>query len=735
MSRSRFTFRRAPLGLSRPRFLRPSLGQPRFLSADDLKLEALVVAPQGGLVRTELAAGFALTPVHRRELILPLETVSVSEAGGLSRDTPAGKAFPEDALSFFLIELAMAAPPAVGPGPRFSLFDLTHPLLDPARHALVHLKHSWERFRFWFVADSHVAVLWDRLQEDFDRIPGETGFVDPEGDLSLKRAFGGKSFRDSFVNPNRNLASLIRLANERTLRGELDFIVLGGDVVDYQLRSADDGSRRGRVQTNFDLFEDLVCGRREPDAELQAPLLIVPGNHDYRMFPYEIHHYGLDRCGLHDLQTSYYQRKVSGEPRRPLSPRDLRVVFGRGDRAHLLESYLSGINLDTDFAWKAGRTKFVFLDSGRDAFRNFLHVHPRRWTSFARAALSSWHFPSSAGLSEGQRRFLVRESEEEGLKSLVLVFHAGLINSHFGSELGSGATESRLPVKLKHGLRRPDRLGQRLRLEKDLLAAGLNYGGLFQNQLSLFNAGERSGRRVLGLSGHSHRDFEVRLDKTTGEVFHHDYCRERLDGGRFQDSSFYLAVDALGHVQARYRRAAWPGFYDIQVEDDEIRSVHRERLSAPPFDEVVLQARTIEATKASTTITVLSELRSPALRASAADLKMIVSLVVFAPRARGANPGFPFDIRVREGTRVHSVRQSWIPDDERLEYFGAREAAFAFRASCDFTPEVEFDLTRRAGYRGKSRVVVFAEYLCPAGDGLKTLRWAWHPRSIALGRA
>jgi hypothetical protein len=741
---------RPPSDPSRARFLRPSLGRPAFLSPDDREFGALIISSGRAPDGDGFGRGFSLVSVQDRGLVIPLETRDVREVEGPPLSTAAGQALKKGAFSRFEVRLALGAPPPrpPDPGPRFLLFDLSHPLLDGGRHALACVFHPWESFRFWFAADCHVSARWDRIERDLGRLTEDGGPADPENGPSLGRAFGRKSFQENFINPNRNLARLVRMANERASRGDLDLLILGGDLVDYQIPSAEGSRKREPAATNFDLFEGLICGRTGHGDELRVPLLTVPGNHDYRLFPYEIHHYGLDRCGWHDIQTGYFLRRTDPQSLRAYSLRDLKAVFGRGGRTHPLESYLTRINPDTDHAWTAGRTKFVFLDSGRDAFRNFLHIRPRRWPRFIRAALASWHFPNSAGLSDAQTRFLARESGSEGADNLILVFHAGLVNSHFTAGLGGegrgpgddGAAgsgdpgESRLPVGVDDDLRGPDRMRRRLRWERMLVKAGLNYGGLFQNQLPLLRAALSSGRRVLGLSGHFHRNLELRLDKKTGGLYSRDYSRDGLAGSRIRDSSFFLATSALAHVQARYPVAAWPEFFEVRVDEEGIASVRKERLAAFPFDGLTFEARKSRETRTSATIALLSDLCAGGAAERASNLKLWVSFIVFASPARGGDPEPPFDIRPRGTAAPRSVREEWLSENDRREFLGTGEPAFLYSALCDYAPGIEFDFLARTRRRRPARVVALAEYLRDSGPGLEHLRLAWHPRSIRLGR-
>jgi len=99
-----------------------------------------------------------------------------------------------------------------------------------------------------------------------------------------------------FNNFNENLRRFIRYANELADRGELDFLLVPGDLVDF-LRHGFKG-REDYGDNNFQVFRNLLLGagneirRPRPNPGLKVPLFTSTGNHDWRFFPYEVavHH-------------------------------------------------------------------------------------------------------------------------------------------------------------------------------------------------------------------------------------------------------------------------------------------------------------------------------------------------------------------------------------------------------------------------------------------------------------
>ncbi|MBC6491537.1 metallophosphoesterase [Flavihumibacter stibioxidans] len=135
-----------------------------------------------------------------------------------------------------------------------------------APHA-IYFREQWNDFRFAHITDTHISRRVD-------------GF---------RKFFRDKTMEDAvrnFNNFNDNFREFIQYANRMHRAGNLDFIMLTGDVVDYCFEAG-----RGYHQDNFVYFENIVRGLTgKPDQvdnqELTVPILTSLGNHDYRVDPY-----------------------------------------------------------------------------------------------------------------------------------------------------------------------------------------------------------------------------------------------------------------------------------------------------------------------------------------------------------------------------------------------------------------------------------------------------------------
>jgi hypothetical protein len=704
--------------LHEPRILRPSLGRPVFVGRERARFRAFVAAPAGALDASALREGFLLTSVRDARRTVTLQVGAVDERAGLPDGSPLARVLvPADRYALYEVRLEVPAGPAAlaAGGGRFALFDLAHPRLSPGRHSVVWIDHRWERFTFVFAADTHVAEAWDRIAADsFGLAPLEAGTEGQPADR-LRRAFSRQAFTAGFIDPNRQWRDFIGEANARSRRGELDLIVLGGDLVDYQLPG------------NFGLFADMVTGRVPGCAELEAPLFTLPGNHDYRRFPYRPQVYPLDRCGLHDLQRDHFFRQARGERRTRLSIADARAVLAGDGGRHPLAEYLLTINPLVDDVLNLGRTKFVLLDTGRDVIRDLLHVRPRRWGNFLRAAVHSWIFPGSAGLTDGQAGRLARETEDEDATNVFLVFHAGLS----GGSIGRGGADGGSPPLRSKGIPADaDSLRARVRLEKTLLRSGFGRGGLFQNHLSLIRAAVKADRTTVGLSGHFHRPVVLRLDKSSGRIRIESPAAPAPAPSSSAASSFFLGGPALGHANFRSDPPGRPGYIVIEVAGDRIVSVQDKGLDPFPGDYLRVHVRCPEDGAGRLSVTL--EPAAAGIGARPEELAADVTFVVFSRPRRGAPGRFPFSIETETPDVVRPGKPQWVNPADRKAFFGGLRPAYLQTFRCKPGPEQGFRILATGRRGGRPTVVVVVEVLDRRNGVWRPVSVKWHPLSMRV---
>jgi hypothetical protein len=138
-----------------------------------------------------------------------------------------------------------------------------------APHA-VYARHGWTDFGIAHITDMHVAR----------RIDGFRGVL---------KAARREDAAARMYNWNDRFRGFVRYANYLHGIGVLDVIVATGDNYDYQFERDDDRASGGNAAFLRDLLLGRAPGPDFPDVEeLRVPIFMVPGNHDYRVHPYEL---------------------------------------------------------------------------------------------------------------------------------------------------------------------------------------------------------------------------------------------------------------------------------------------------------------------------------------------------------------------------------------------------------------------------------------------------------------
>lgn len=152
------------------------------------------------------------------------------------------------------------------------LYDLCVKLPNNQMYPLsphcVYARDSWTDFGFIHATDVHASRRLDGWRD-------------------VLKAKGFDKGARVFNNCNDNFREFIRYANKLHDRGELDFVLLTGDLVDYIF---EDGGNT-YSNNNFVFFRNLVLGTapapdREKAEELTVPVFTTLGNHDYRTNAY-----------------------------------------------------------------------------------------------------------------------------------------------------------------------------------------------------------------------------------------------------------------------------------------------------------------------------------------------------------------------------------------------------------------------------------------------------------------
>ena len=579
-----------------PRILLPSLGQPAIIEPGVDRFEAWLLAtePPGDHFRQ----GWSAIPVgEARSEPQPLRVLSIEELPRPAFETPLVHLLASSNPRWIRMELE--APSAHAP---VSLFDLHHDDLPPARHAVAGLAHDPADLRVLYLADTHVAEMWDTLETLLEQ--ADTEPIGAPGDPSAERLASLWAVRTAYLNANLVLCDMVERANRMARDGDLDLVIVGGDLVDYRYRRMRKESGAAWEDTNYALFCDLITGDDDRSPGLNVPMFTCTGNHDYRLHPYRLEVYGLKHCGLHEDQTlSLLDQTIGRGPRWPQRADLDCITAPRSKKNHSLVEYFLYINPCEDYVLQIGGTRLVFLDAGRDAFVNSLHINPLRWGNLGQTILFGGNDPDSECLLDHQVDFLEQAVEDRDYRTLLLMCHAGVFNTPLGFEVDpdrfagepqpfvAGTSEYEHALKILPHLERKDGLLTRVRYEIAQKLAGLNNGCCFQNQLALLREAVRPDHDFMCLGGHLHRNVEFRLDLASGTLLQADYARGGLDEPYERPTAWFLTPNSVGHAQPKFTIPNPPEYYTLRIDEDRIRHAQRFRVRFPPHHQLYAFAR------------------------------------------------------------------------------------------------------------------------------------------------
>jgi len=142
-------------------------------------------------------------------------------------------------------------------------------------HAVQFVETFETGYHFVHVTDLHLARRNDEMLDEV---------------LSVRTDRSPQKISDSYVNFNENFRKFIERANIMWEAGEIDFIVIGGDIVDFAFCGWESGANEG--ENNWKTFREIMIGdRARPDRSNASGLRVASftstGNHDWRTWPYK----------------------------------------------------------------------------------------------------------------------------------------------------------------------------------------------------------------------------------------------------------------------------------------------------------------------------------------------------------------------------------------------------------------------------------------------------------------
>ena len=180
------------------------------------------------------------------------------------------------------------------------LFDLV--LTDKSKnwqkvnnHAIQFVKNFQKKFNFIHLTDLHVAKRNDEILPEV---------------LKVKSERARQEITASYINFNDKLRTFIRKANEMADKGQLDFVVITGDLVDFAFHGWEDESNA--AENNWKTFINIVIGagkeKGKDNPGIKVAIFTSTGNHDWRLHPYDLSFRNYrEAFGLKEKELKHYE--------------------------------------------------------------------------------------------------------------------------------------------------------------------------------------------------------------------------------------------------------------------------------------------------------------------------------------------------------------------------------------------------------------------------------------------
>jgi predicted MPP superfamily phosphohydrolase len=466
---------------SRIRFVWPAPGLPALVQ-DGEHIRAIVALddPAPEMVRA-WAGRLALRGVDET-IPIPLSVEAVEPCESAAADPLiSGFATLAEARRLSFVRVILRAGQRLSPAApsRVKLYDVLHDGQVVRLRSVAAFVPSEGDLRLAFAADLHVARAWDTVADAVaryapDLVPG-------------------------FLHPHRLLENFIGEVNLLAAKGQLDLVVFGGDLVDHIYTRPRSQSPSTLDDSNVKLLQDSL-------ARLQVPSITIPGNHDYRCYPWRPQLCDMGALRIPASRTKALLQAAGLWSRRRLHLADLDALraFENSGRSALTH-YLSEIAPATDFALTFQGVRLMFVSTGPDITQCWRQVEFARFGLFLRSLRHALLCADSEGLSDAQVTQIASWVRAPG--GAALFSHAPLVRVTHLAEIGLrvGCAEPRAE----------DNLTSRIAFELQLERAGVHQGVCFRNPAPVLRAMAAAPGPVVMFSGHVHQATAIELDRSS----------------------------------------------------------------------------------------------------------------------------------------------------------------------------------------------------------------------------
>jgi 3',5'-cyclic AMP phosphodiesterase CpdA len=320
-----------------PLIISPNLGCPHIISIDEIKQEktfTLVIAGRYGELTTPLKDGFKGTLFLRAssssgkaskdiQLSIKGEVEEIAEWNKLSdindiEDTRdlINSEYHYNVLGentrYWRVKVSLGAKNIEDPDSLLHqkdgknipcLYDIVY--IDKFRrgervnyHSIQFVESTIADCKFIQITDPHIATRNDGILDEV---------------LKIKSKRSRDDIIEGYINFNENLRDFIKHANNMADNGELDFVVITGDLVDFAFHGWEDESNPD--ENNWKTFINIITGAGNENERnnigLKVAVFTSTGNHDWRLHPYDpnLTKYNRDSFGLHEDELKHYKYK------------------------------------------------------------------------------------------------------------------------------------------------------------------------------------------------------------------------------------------------------------------------------------------------------------------------------------------------------------------------------------------------------------------------------------------
>ncbi len=165
-------------------------------------------------------------------------------------------------------------------------------------HSVQFVESTLADCKFIQITDPHVATRNDVILDEV---------------LKVKSRRSRDDIIKGYINFNGNLRDFIRHANSMADNGELDFVVITGDLVDFAFLGWEDDLNPD--ENNWKTFINIITGagneNKQGNVGLKVAVFTSTGNHDWRLHPYDpnLTKYNRESFGLHEDELKHYKYK------------------------------------------------------------------------------------------------------------------------------------------------------------------------------------------------------------------------------------------------------------------------------------------------------------------------------------------------------------------------------------------------------------------------------------------